>query len=187
MSTQHSKDEQLGPLLEYFAERLNQTYAYFFCSLEFADDEDFHGNPGTSDRSWVLQTIQNGCLHASLIAIRDLDDFLDPRAKLKPDDLRASDFGYPNAQRFLTESERFSINKLIAHTTTTGARSQEFRWGIWELTAKCTSQCVSFLGWVETHYSRSHFLLFTAALGCRTKTQKIHAYIAHEIQKRRKE
>lgn len=187
MSDKSDNDEKLGPLLEYFAERLNRVYAHFFCALEFEEDEDARGDPGKNDRTWSLQTIQNGCSHASLIAIRDLDDFLTPRdSKSKPDDLKASDFGYPESRSFLTTSERVAINKLIAHTTVVGAQSQGFRWDIWELTSKCVAQSFEFLKWIESHYGLSHFLLFTAALGCRTRTQKIHEYFAAEIAKRKK-
>ena len=187
MSDKQSTDEHLSPLLEYFAERLNRVYAHFFCALEFDEDEEAKGDPGRNDRTWSLQTIQNGCSHASLIAIRDLDDFLTPRdSRSKPDDLKASDFGYTESRSFLTASERNSINKRIAHTTIDGARSQGFRWDIWELTSKCVAQSFEFLKWVERHYGISHFLLFTAALGCRTKTQKIHEYVAAEISKRKK-
>lgn len=180
------KDDELGPLLEYFAERLSRVYSHFFCALEFEEDEDARGDPGKNDRTWALQTIQNGCTHASLIAIRDLDDFLTPRdSKSKPDDLKASDFGYSESRSFLTTSERVAINKLIAHTTVVGAQSQGFSWDIWELTSKCVAQSLEFLKWIESHYGLTHFILFTAALGCRTKTQKIHEYLAAELAKRK--
>ena len=185
MSDKHETDDRLAPLLEYFAERLNRVFAHSFCVLEFQEDEDVRDDPGKNDRAWSLQTIQNGCSHASLIAIRDLDDFLTPRdSKSMPDDLRASDFGYPEARSFLTSSERIAINKRIAHTTTIGAASQQFRWDIWELTSKCVAQSFEFLKWVESHYGCSHFLLFTAALCCRTKSQKIYEWVAAEIAKR---
>ena len=178
-------DERLGPLLEYFFERLNRVYAHFFCVLEFEKDPDLREDPGTNDRAWSLQTIQNGCFHASLIAIRDLDDFLTPRGpKSKLDDLKASDFGYTESCSFLTLEERTAINKSIAHTTKVGAQSQRDRWKIWELTSKCIEQSVHFLKWVEGHYGLSHFILFTAALAGRTKLEKIHAYVAAEIAKR---
>ncbi|MFZ5494093.1 MAG: hypothetical protein ACOZE5_01990 [Verrucomicrobiota bacterium] len=119
--------------------------------------------------------------------VRDLDDFLTTRnPKSKPDDLKASDFGFPESRSFLTVSERGTINKLIAHSTIVGAQSQGFRWDIWELTSKCVVQSCEFLKWIENHYGLSHFLLFTAALRCRTKTQKIHEYIAAEIARRKK-
>ncbi len=187
MSDNSDTDGKLGPMLEYFSERLNRVYTHFFCVLEFEEDEDARGDPDKNDRTWSLQTIQNGCFHASLIAIRDLDDFFKPRdSKSKPDDLKASDFGYTACRGFLTMSERVAINKLIAHTTIVGAQSQGFRWDIWELTSKCVAQSFEFLKWIESHYGFSHFLLFTAAFGCRTKTQKIHEYFAAEIAKRKK-
>lgn len=187
MSNKRDTDDRLAPLLEYFAERLNLVFAHFLCALEFQEDEDARADPGKNDRAWSLQTIQNGCLHASLLAIRDLDDFLTPRdSKSKPDDLKASDFGYPKAQSFLTSSERTAINKRIAHTTIIGAASQQFNWDIWELTSKCVAQSFEFLKWIESHYGLSHFLLFTAALVCRTKSQKIYDYVAAEIAKQKK-
>jgi hypothetical protein len=187
MSAKRETDNRLGPLLEYFAERLFRVYAHFFCVFEFEEDEDVRGDPGRNDRTWSLRTIQNACSHESLIALRDLDDFLTPRtSKSKPDDLKASDFGYPESRGFLTISERESINKLVAHTTMVGAQSKGFRWDIWELTSKCVAQSFEFLKWAESHYGLSHFLLFTAAIGCRTKTQKIHEYVAAQIAKRKK-
>jgi len=187
MSNKSDTDDRLAPLLEYFAERLNRVFAHFFCALEFEEDEDARDDPAKNDRAWSLQTIQNSCAHASLIAIRDLDDFLTPRSsKSKSDGLKASDFGYLEAKSFLATSEREAINKLIAHTTIVGAKAQSFRWDIWELTSKCVSQSLEFLKWVESYYGLSHFMLFTAALGCRKKTEKIHAYFAAEVAKRRK-
>jgi hypothetical protein len=134
MSEKRETDDRLGPLLEYFAERLNRVFAHFLCVLEFRDDEDAKGDPVKNDRTWTLMTIQNACLHESLIAIRDLDDFLAGRdSKTRADDLTSSDFGDKIRRSFLSRSERKAISKLIAHTTTGGASSQGVRWDVWEL------------------------------------------------------
>ena len=187
MSEDDSLDEERAPRLEYFADRLNRVFAYYFCVLEFEDDENFLSDPAKNDRAWALQTIKNACLHESLLAVRDLDDFLKPRTdKSRDDDLKASDFGYFENHSFLGATERDSINKLIAHTTFVGAASQGSRWGVWELTSKCVSQCLWFLQWVETTQA-AHFLLWTAAIACRAKTKKIFSYIAGGIAKRREE
>lgn len=179
-------DETVSAQLEYFAERLNLVFSYFFCTLEFREDEDFAGEPGKSDRTWALQTIQNACLHTTLIALRDLDDFLSPRSpRSKPDDLKASDFGFPHSASFLAESERTAINKNIAHSTLPGVRTVGFRWDVFELATKGIRQAMLFLEWAEKHFGMDHFLTKSAALVCRRKTQAIYDYIAKEVEKHR--
>jgi hypothetical protein len=83
-------DSELSPRLEYFAERLNLVFSFFFFTLEFSDDEDL-AQEATNHRAWALKTIANACLHTSLIALRDIDEFLRPRtSQSKPDDVKAS-------------------------------------------------------------------------------------------------
>jgi hypothetical protein len=181
MSDEDSEiDERLGPLLEHFADRLNRVFAYCFCVFEFRDDGDLRDDPGMNSRAWTLRTIKNACLHETLAAIRDVDDFLTPRRPAtRDDDLRASDFGYQKSGSFLSKSEREAIHKLVVHTTTTGAAADGFRWDVWELTTKCVLQATEFLTWVEkTHLG---FRLWTAALYCRDRSQKIHAWAAKEV------
>ena len=187
MSTKsHSDDESVSARLEYFAERLNLVFSYFFCTLEFKEDEDLSHEPGKNDRTWALQTIQNACLHTTLIALRDLDDFLTPRARnSNPDDLKACDFGFPHGSSFLTRSERNAINKNIAHSTLPGVRAVRFRWDVFELATKGIRQCMRFLEWAEKHFGLEHFLIWSAALVCHRKTQAIYNYIAKEVEKRR--
>jgi hypothetical protein len=79
MPDEAARDDELFPLLEYFAEKLNLVFSHFFCTLEFEQDEDLCGDVAKNARTWSLKTIQNACLHTTLIALRDLDDFLTPR------------------------------------------------------------------------------------------------------------
>lgn len=177
-------DDQAGAFLEYFAERLNRVFAHFFSRFEFRADEDMRGSPAKNDRTWALHTIGNACLHETLIALRDLDDFLTPRnASVRADDLRASDFGYPRGGGFLSKSEREQIHKFVVHATTTGAENQDFRWDVWELTTKCIVQSTEFLKWVEKE--KTHFRLWTAAMVSRTKTQKIYDFLAQQSEARK--
>jgi hypothetical protein len=187
-------DDRLAPLMEYFGERLNRTFAYFLCVLEFEDDEDLHADPSGNARAWSLQTIKNACMDGTLIALRDLDDFLtekDPpqksgRTPARKDDIRAFRFGYEGSHTFLTDAERTKINKLIAHTTTEGVAFQGFRWDILELLTKGISQCHAFLKWIEEEYGlAAHFNLYTAALMIRTQSEKHLAFIRSEAEKRR--
>jgi hypothetical protein len=182
----NQSEEKLSPQLEYVAERLNLIFAYFFCALEFEKDKDLNKKPEKNDRAWALQTIQNACLHTTLIALRDLDDFFSPRKKQsKCDDIKASDFGFDKNYSFLTKSERDAINKRIAHTTLQGVQDQKSRWDIFELTTKGVSQSLEFLKWVEKSYEpHKYFLLWTAALACRKKTQSIFDWLAGEVVKR---
>jgi hypothetical protein len=61
-------------------------------------------------------TIKNAALESSLMSTRDLDDFFLSKPK-QPDDLVASDYGFSTGQNFLTQSERQTINKKLAHLT----------------------------------------------------------------------
>lgn len=186
MPNEAARDDELFPLLEYFAERLNLVFSHFFCTLEFEQDEDLCGDVAKNARTWSLKTIQNACLHTTLIALRDLDDFLTPRTPhTKPDDLKASDFGLSQRLAFLTATERTAINKHIAHTTIPGARTQNLGWDVFELTTKAVIQSNSFLKWVEDDFGLKHFMIYTAALGCRTRTQQIYDCIAKSWEDRR--
>jgi len=188
MNDAGQKDEELSPKLEYFAERLNLVFSYFFCSLEFEHDEDLLAEPGKNDRAWALQTIQNACLHTTLIALRDWDDFFTPRnGRSESDDIKASDFGLDKNFSFLTKRERQANNKRIAHTTLQGVQEQKSRWDIFELASKGVSQSLEFLKWIEISYPLPHFLLYTAALVSRTKTKAIFESVAREVSKRRKD
>ena len=179
-------DAKLAPLMEHFGERLNRVFAYFFWVLEFWEDSDLHDDPAKNPRAWRLKSIHNACLDTSLIALRDLDDYLVPRsAKTKPDDLRASDFGYKESHTFLTLSEREKINKLIAHTTTAGAVTQDFHWDMLELVTKGVSQNLFFLKWAEKKYGVRYFHLYTATFLIRSQTESSLALMTKEAEKRR--
>ena len=180
MTNGSTDDEKLARLLEHFAERLNLVFAYFFCTLEFEGDEDFVLDAGKSDRAWALQTMQNACLHTTLIALRDVDSFLRSE-KSRRDDLSASDFGYSAHLGFLAKSERDNISKLIAHSTLPGATAVGFRWDIFELVTKCVKQSDQFLEWTEQHLASDAFLTWTAATVCRRKTQAIYGYVARAV------
>ena len=188
MSHEFHNDESVLVHLEYFADRLNLVFSYFFCTLEFRDDEDFVGEPGKSDRTWALKTIQNACLHTTLIALRDLDDFLRPRTlHSEADDLKASDFGFPNPASFLATSEREAINKNIVHSTLRGVDAVGFRWDVFELATKGIRQAMQFLEWAEKHFGseKNYAVTRINAYVCRRKTQEIYDYIRKEVEKHR--
>lgn len=181
-SAMNSQDDEceLVAHLEYFSDRLLRVFSHFFFRVEFQKDKDLHRQPSINNsRALMLHVMGEACLNESLMALRDLNDFLIPRecpsrkkSKAKPDDLLASDFGYMENKTFLTDSERKAINQLIAHTTKHGPANCQYQWDVWELVSKCISACSSFLQWIEQRY-RARFLLFTAALNCRSTTQKI--------------
>lgn len=182
----NSADARLAPLIEYFGERLNLAFAYFYFVLEFDGDEDLRADPARNARAWRLQTIENACIDAALIALRDLDDILSSRTSRKnSDDIRASDFGYEGSHTFLNHTEREKINKLVAHATTLGVIWQDFRWDILELATKGVSQCLEFLKWVENEYGLAHFNLYSAALVIRRTSESHLAYIRSETERRR--
>jgi len=185
-------ESRLVSHLEYFSDRLLRVFSHFFFVIEFQNDKDLHHPDSIKDsRALMLKVMGDACLNETLIALRDLNDFLVPREcpsrkekggiKAKANDLLASDFGYLENKTFLIPSERTDINQLVAHTTKRGPDVHQHYWDVWGLVSKCISQCSSFLQWVEQQYN-THFLLFTAALNCRVTTQKI--YNALESQRR---
>jgi len=137
---------------------------------------------GENDPDAVMTyVIQSACLNDTLMAIRDIDDFLLPRShpdrknrRARDTDLLASDFGYCSNKSFLDETLRNSINQLIAHTTTHGPRVYEKEWDIWKLTTQCLQGCWAFLEWLEQEAMETDFHLYTAALTCRTFSTKIY-------------
>lgn len=169
--------------LEYFAGRFNTVWAHFFCLLEFEGDDDIADDSLQNSRSWMLRTIQNGCLNATLLAIRDLDDFFDPRPKQRPDDLRATDFGYRIGRGFLTPAEREDINKLIAHSTTRAAHTPARRWPIWVLADKCANACLAFLEWAQAEFGADAGCLMVV-VGTRTHLNSVYTTLAKEVSRR---
>lgn len=178
-------DDNIAPHLEYFAERSNLLFSYHFCIIEFQDDERFQGDAAEDDRTWMLMTIKNACLHTSLIALRDLEDFFTPRTRndSRSDDLKASDFGMKSSLPFLTTDERRWINKLIAHTTQHGAGRVGYRWDILELISKAVAQCDTFLEWIKQNYGPDHFYTWTAAAATQAKTKAIMKAIQEESKR----
>lgn len=161
-------------------------FSYHFCVLEFQDNADFLGVPSDGDRTWMLKTIQDACLHTSLIALRDLDDFFTPRSKnARPDDLKASDFGMKKALLFLTTEERNWINKLVTHTTQHGAGKLKCRWDILVLISKAVAQCDAFLEWIKQNYSLENFNTWTAAATMQAKTKAILKSIQEESKRQK--
>ncbi len=164
-------DQRLGPLLGYFSERLNRGFAYFFFMAEFRKEEGWTGPDSEIDsRAWALRTMMNACLHETLLALRDINDFVRDK-RSRPDDLRALDFGFTGGGPFLLQAEVESINKQVAHSTLTAAETPVLRWDVWEWTTKCNSQATAFLKWIEANYAGYH--VFTAAIFCRVQTEKI--------------
>lgn len=177
-------DKKFALHLEYFGDRSNLLFSYHFCILEFQNDEDFNGDVSDGTRAWMLKTIQNACLHTSLIALRDMEDFFTPRTEnSKPDDLKASDFGMKDALGFLTGEERKWINKLIAHTTHHGAVRARYIWDILELISKAVAQCDAFLEWIKQNYRPDHFYTWTAAVAMQAKTKAILKGIQEESER----
>lgn len=180
-------DESAANQLEYLSDRLLRVFAHFFFVREFRHDKNFGRNPVENSRALILHVIGDACLDETLLALRDIDDFLLPRndkqrqnRKARKDDLLASDFGFSENKSFLSNSEREAINKFVAHTTKQGPEVYQYSWDVWELASKCIAQCSAFLQWVENQYSLSHWLLSTAAHSCKANTQNIYAALYSE-------
>ena len=180
MSTEPFDDEQISRMIAFFADRLNLVFAHFFCTIEFDGDEDFRAAPTLENfknpRIQGLRMIRSACLHTTLIALRDLGDVLSQRPKSKPDDLRASDFGYPPVASFLAPCDRNSINKAIAHSTTFDVAASQ-RWNIDTLVMKCVQQSLTFLRWLEENRDWS----FTAFF-CRTGIESTYGYLTKRLK-----
>jgi hypothetical protein len=183
-SKREQTDERLSSLLEYFGERVSRVFDCHFCLMIFEDDEAMRESPAQNPRTWALQGIQNACVDSTLLALRDLDDFLTP-GRGKPDDLKASHFGFRKDCHFLTKTERESINKLIAHSTLAGAQRQASGWDVLELVSKGVSQSLEFLKWIIVTYI-GHFNLWTAAIQTQRTLESRLNYITTEMEKRRR-
>lgn len=174
-------DERLSPLLNYFDERVMRVFDCQLCRLMFEGDEDMRDSPAENPRAWVLRGIHDACLDSTLMALRDLDDFFTP-GRGRPDDLKASVFGFEKNCKFLTASERESIDKLVAHSTLRGAQKQP-GWDILELVSKGVSQSQNFLDWIIATYPHSYLCL--VAVGTKKTLESRLKYITAEVQKRR--
>lgn len=180
-------DDVMAPHLEYFSDRANLIFSYHFFVFEFEGDADLVLEASESHRAWSLKTIQSACLHATLIALRDLDDFFKPRDKdTRKDDLRASDFGDTRSRQFLA-GERKWIDKLIAHTTQLGPSKLGYRWEVLELISKAVAQCDSFLEFIRAEYGLSHFNTCIAAVSLQARSKAILKWIKEEAEKRKTE
>ena len=121
-------------VIEHFCSRLFLVFSGFFFTVEFKKERNLLNEPGMSRRSlWILPTIHDACLNTTLMAIRDIDDFLTPRmGGSRKDDLKASDLGFKEGLGFLGKTERERINKLIMHSTKVAAYgNQEPLVGYW--------------------------------------------------------
>jgi len=178
MSTEPFDDEQISRMIAFFADRLNLVFAHFFCKIEFDGDDDFRAAPTFENlrnpRIQGLLIIRSACLHTTLIALRDLGDVLSQKPKSKPDDLRASDFGYPPVASFLPDSDRNSINKAIAHSTIFDVTASQ-RWNINNLVMKCVEQSLS-LRWLEENRD------WSSALFCRTRIESTYDYLTKRLK-----
>lgn len=175
----HEGDWETG-LIEHFSSRLFLVFSCFFFTVEFKKERNSLNEPEMSRRGlWILPTIHDACLNTTLMAIRDIDDFLTPRTgDSRKDDLKASDLGFKEGLGFLGKTERERINKLIMHSTRVAAYgNKETSWDIGELTSKCVSQSLYFLRWVQANYkSAKHQKVWAAASFYTTQTEAILEY-----------
>lgn len=95
--------------LQDILSRAFQCFAYYHYYTRI------HPNPGPNSASDLI-AIKNSALESSLMSVRDLDDFFASNPR-HPDDMVATDYGFPPARQFLTPAERQGINKKLAHLT----------------------------------------------------------------------
>lgn len=93
------------------------------------------------------------------MSIRDLDDFFLSKRK-KPDDLIASDYGFPGDRDFLTVAERDAINKKLAHLTYRAAqelqkdslRQNPRTWNYAEMVNRAIGPFLELLDHLESYF-----------------------------------
>jgi len=179
MSGPSFDDEKISHMIAFFTDRLNLVFAHFYCTFEFDGDADFSTPTAIiNSRASALRIIQSACQHTTLTALRDIDDVLSIRRKIKPDDLRISDFGFSHGLDFLSPSERENIHKIIVHSTLAGAEPPSRRWDIFDLTTKCIYQSFEFLEWIERNRD-CHSAFF-----CRVGIQGTYDYVAKKLKER---
>lgn len=189
MADESSEAEAQVDLVAYFSERLNLVFAYFYCIIEFEEDEDFTADPTENGRAWSLKTIRHACRNTTLIALRDLDDVFLPRSSKArrswPSDFKISDFGYPKGLTFLADAERDRINEEIAHSTLPGSALRTQPWDIFELATKGIQQSLEFLDWAGKHFNDAERVVAGwTALYCRNRTQQTYDYFANVFKER---
>lgn len=175
---ERGSDPDLGNKITHIADRLNQAFSYHFATELIGEHRCLDEREPMSDNEMMQRTVVNACLTATLVSLRDLDEFFDSRAG-RPDDLRAHQFGYSEGARFLSETERRDICKLIVHSTDRTDRVDwEYSWDLIELLDKAVKQSIKFFDWIcETHSLGDHFKLWTAAHVARTKNKAVFDWI----------
>ena len=160
VSSSDISNEKARLLVQHFGDRVMLVFAWFFFNVEFKDDPDRESLDPLSIRGTsVLPNVHNACFIATLMAMRDINDFFTPREACrtagrptKITDLKASDLGLESNLSFLAEAERKRINQELIHSTHQAAYGDsDGRWDVGELTAKCISQSVHFLDWIQSN------------------------------------
>ena len=84
-----NNNERAALLVQHFGDRVLLVFSHFCFLLEFKKDQDLLKNPGIDARGFfILPAIRNACLITTLMAVRDLDDFLSCRgARGRPQSL----------------------------------------------------------------------------------------------------
>lgn len=186
-------DKQAELLVHHFGDRVMLVFAWLFFAVEYEGDPDLPSKSWLSIRGTsVLPTVQNACLIATLMAVRDIDDFFTPRdachkmgRRTLASDLKASDLGFDANLNFLTAGERKRTNQELVHSTHHAAYGNpNEQWQIGKLVEKCTSQSLRFLSWAQSSlpagkYEVSH----AAAIFYSDRIREASTYVSKRLSK----
>ena len=136
----------------YVTERALQCFSLYSWKVRIAP---FYPN----GRDQYAAILENAAVESTLMSVRDLDSFFGQRRQA--DDLIADDYqGFTNLGRFLSTSERASLNKKLAHLTYASVLEQEANgiahnpriWDSAELVTRAIERVLTLLSYLETNY-----------------------------------
>lgn len=148
--------------------RLNQAFVLYFWVRRVQPMLAAHSS--FSDADFEIGTIHNACVASTLMSIRSLDDFFrlkeqrkDKKDKAHESDVHVTDFfGFQSSGSFLSETERESIHRWIAHQTyhpiwtgKTGiAPDSNQEWNTADLVEKAARALFGFMDFLERDFSQ---------------------------------
>jgi hypothetical protein len=175
-------NDRIVRYIDFFGDRSSLIFCYHLADMEIDRVEASDAFDEDSVRAFVQHTILNGCLNASLLALRDLDDFFGSR-RAHADDLRASDYGVSESSGFLATSERRKINKFVAHITKHGAEVDCGGWDLKELISKALSQSHAFLDVLKANHTfHDNYDAWVSATFYQRQAEEMFKWIDSEAQ-----
>lgn len=149
-SVTHSR-EDLEKAADHIFSHVVGLFSYYVWVIRIAPFIDERGILQTKGGSYCLPMVSATLVDGVLINLRRLDEFFSTQKKNPkyPDDLRAYDFGFESAGRFLPTEDSLWIHKLVAHPTIKISKRGIQTFNPSELAEKALTHCFAFLDFLE--------------------------------------